>query len=49
MNEHDPSEDDGVIAAGIFTRLRPFAGWFFIATAIVGLAWAVLSLVGMTA
>ena len=49
MSEHDRSEDNGVIAAGLFTRLRPFAGWFFIAGAIAGLAWAVLSLVGMTA
>jgi hypothetical protein len=43
MSEHDQSEDDGVIDAGIFTRLRPFAGWFLVATMIVGIAWALLT------
>jgi hypothetical protein len=43
MSEHDPAEDDDITDAGIFTRLRPFAGWFLVATMIVGIAWAVLT------
>jgi hypothetical protein len=41
MSDHDQNEGD--IEPGLFTRLRPFAAWAFIATMIVGIAWAVLS------
>jgi hypothetical protein len=43
MSEHRPTEDDGIIEPGIFTRVRPYAGWLLVATMIVGIAWAVLT------
>jgi hypothetical protein len=44
MSTSDRSEDDGIIVdPGLFTRFRSLAGWFFIATAIIGIAWAVLT------
>jgi hypothetical protein len=43
MSDRDPSEDDDVIEAGIFTRLRPLPEWGLVATMIIGMAWAVLS------
>jgi hypothetical protein len=43
MSKRDQSEDDDVIEPGIFTRLRPSAGWFLVATMIVGIAWALLT------
>jgi hypothetical protein len=32
----------GVIEPGLFTRLRPFAGWFFVATLFAMIAVRVL-------
>jgi hypothetical protein len=43
MSERRPTEDYDGIEPGLFTSLRPFAGWFIIATVIVGIAWAVLT------
>jgi hypothetical protein len=43
MSEHRPTDDGDILDAGIFTRLRPYAGWFLVATMIVGIAWAVLT------
>jgi hypothetical protein len=43
MSDRDRSDDDDVIEAGIFTRLRRLAAWVFVATMIIGIAWAVLS------
>jgi hypothetical protein len=43
MSEHGATEDDDIIDPGIFTRLRPFARWLFVAIMILGIAWAVFS------
>jgi hypothetical protein len=35
------TQDDGIFKSGLFTHLRPFAGWFLIAVMIAGFAqWA---------
>jgi len=38
MGTHDQSEDDGVIEAGIFTRLRPLAAWVLVAVFVAAIA-----------
>jgi hypothetical protein len=43
MSEPSQTEDGGVMEPGILTRLRPFAGWFIIATGIVGIAWVLFT------